>query len=57
MREQDVGIGVTSPSVKNGMVAPVDTQNRGADTSNSLWLGGRAALDAWLKALVDMVTG
>lgn len=57
MREQDVGIGVTFPSVKKGMVAPVDTQNRGADASGCLWLGGRAAPGAWLKALGDMVTG
>lgn len=43
MREQEVGIGVTFPSVKKGMVAPVDTQNRGAEASERLWPGGRAA--------------
>lgn len=57
MREQDVGIGVTFPSVKKGMVAPVDTQNKGAETLGCLWLGGTAAPGAWLKALGDMVTG
>lgn len=57
MSEQEVGTGVTFPSVKKGMVAPVDTQNRGADASGRLWLGGSAAPGAWLKALGDMVTG
>lgn len=57
MREHEVGIGVTSPSVKKGMVAPVDTQNRGAEASGRLLLGSRAAPGAWLKALGDMVTG
>lgn len=57
MREQDVGTGVTFPSVKNGMVAPVDTQNSGAEASGRRWPGGSAAPGAWLKALGDMVTG
>lgn len=57
MREQEVGIGVTSlPSLKKGMVAPVETQNRGAEVSGCLWLGGRATRGAWLKALGDMLT-
>lgn len=56
MREQEVGIGCTSPSVKNGMVAPVDRQKSGADASGRL-PGGSAAPGAWLKALGDMVTG
>lgn len=43
MREQEVGTGVTFPSVKKGMVAPVDTQNRGADASGRLRPGGSAA--------------
>lgn len=57
MSEQEVGIGVTFPSVKKGMVAPVDTQNNGADASGRLWPGGSATPGAWLKALGDMVTG
>lgn len=57
MSEQDVGMGVTFPSVKKGMVAPVDTQNKGADALGCLWLGGMAAPGAWLKALGDIVTG
>lgn len=57
MREQDVGTGVTFPSVKKGIVAPVDTQNNGADVSVCLRLGGTAAPGAWLKALGDIVTG
>lgn len=44
MRGQDVGTGVTFPSVKKGMVDPVDTQNRGAEVSSARrWLGGKAA--------------
>lgn len=42
MRGQDVGTGVEFPSVKKGMVAPVDTQNRGVEESVApvlLWLG------------------
>lgn len=51
MSEQEVGMGVTFPSVKNGMVAPVDRQKSGADASGLRWPG------AWLKAPGDMVTG
>lgn len=43
MRGQDVGTGVAFPSVKKGMVAPVDTQNRGAEVSSARrWLGGKS---------------
>lgn len=41
MSEQEVGVGATFPSVKKGMVAPVDKQKSGA--SGGLWLGGAAA--------------
>jgi len=50
MREQEVGTGVTFPSVKKGMVAPVDTQNMGAEASGRPCPGGRAAPG-------DMLTG
>lgn len=43
MSEQEVGVGATFPSVKKGMVAPVDKQKSGADASGGLWLGGAAA--------------
>lgn len=33
MSEQEVGVGATFPSVKKGMVAPVDKQKSGADAS------------------------
>lgn len=57
MSEQEVGMGVAFPSVKKGMVAPVDRQKSGADASGLRWPGGSAAPGAWLKALGDMVTG
>lgn len=59
MSEQDVGMGVMSlPSVKKGMVAPVDKQNIGADRSGyRLPPGGSATPGAWLKAEGDIVTG
>lgn len=50
-------MGVTSPSVKKGIVAPVERQNSGEDMSGLLCPGGIAAPGAWLKALGDMVTG
>lgn len=57
MREEEVRTGVGSPSVKKGMVAPVETQNKGAEALGCLRPGSSAELGAWLKALGDMVTG
>lgn len=55
MSEQDVGMGVMSfPSVKKGMVAPVDKQNRSGYRLPPVC---SAAPGVWLKAEGDIVTG
>lgn len=49
MSGQDVGTGVAFPSVKKGMVAPVDKQKSGAEPSvdwTCCWLCGGTGPDA-----------
>lgn len=60
MRGQEVGTGVELPSVKKGMVAPVDKQNTGAEPSEDwmfCWLCGGTGPDARPNAPGDMVRG
>lgn len=60
MRGQEVGTGVALPSVKKGMVAPVDKQNTGAEPSEDwtfCWLCGETGPDARPNAPGDMVRG
>lgn len=56
MRGQVVGTGVALPSVKKGMVAPVETQKSGAELSAGwpCWPWGRVWAGAWLNAPGDM---
>lgn len=52
----EVGTGAVLLSVKKGMVAPVDTQNTGADPSEDwacCWLCARAGPDALRKGTPD----
>ncbi len=57
MRGQEVGTGVVLLSVKKGMVAPVDKQNRGAEPSKD-WAGCRVTgPDAWPNTPGDMERG
>lgn len=46
MRGQEVGTGVALPSVKKGMVAPVDKQNTGAEPSDDWAACGTTGPDA-----------
>lgn len=57
---QEVGTGAVLPSVKKGMVAPVDTQNSGAEPSEdwtSCWFCIGAGPDAYPNVLGDMEKG